>query len=353
MRDIIAFMLILIFTACYGQADIAEKNKEAFVKELDEYFHQEKQQTEKLIYLGNKAKYSPDGKYIVFLVVIKNIEYIYLFDRKTERVIRGFWGNYNYCDGPVFNKNSKNLVFNTGYWINQEHTKSDFFLQTMDLEGNNREILLRPKQAAVNPVFSQGGDVIYFSEFLKDGDKLHYMNIKEKKDKILINKNVGQISEIVPLADASNIIFTAGGNPVFGGGNLYKYNIYSTELSEIKTREPVTLVYSDSYMDYAFIEMLDEKNKNNIYKINLISGELEILFHIKRKDANWHNDYSLSPDGKKIMYISTYSISTASITNLIMEVDIGGNGLRPLPINLRKINEVPVVDMDKNFDWKK
>jgi Tol biopolymer transport system component len=351
MKIMLVIITLLICSSFYGEKSDMDKKKEKFFNDLNEKLHQEKMLTENMIYFGDRARYSPDGKYIAFQVIIKNIGYIYLFDCKTEKVIKTFWGNYFGCDNFMFNRKGDKLIFMTEYWLNKEHTEDNFFLQEMNLEGKNRQILLRPKQSANNPIFSQDDKTIYFAEYLSDGDRLHYTKIYEGKDEILINTNLGEISRIVLLADGSNIIFTAGGGTLIGEGKIYNYNLNKNELRPIYTNF-VKLVYSDNYEREILIKIF-EKPKDNIYKLNLDSGKKTFLFSLERNNENWNYDLTLSPDGKKIVYTGVYIISKGSRTNLIMEVNIDGSGTHPLPIDLKKLNEVPMVNIDEGFDWKK
>lgn len=214
MKKIIFLFVVVLLVGC-GCID-EESRKKKYFDNLMGYIKSEKMKLRDLVYFGDEVRYSPDGKYVAFQIIIKNKTFLYLYDRKEKKVVRGFWGDYSSgCKFFNFDRTSSKLIFMTTYWIDIDKEDADFFLQMMDLDGKNRKIILRPYQATIYPVFSRDNKMIFFAEFTRPysneadmgGDKLHYVRVDEGVDRILLDKffivngMVIDIKQIVPLVE--------------------------------------------------------------------------------------------------------------------------------------------------------
>lgn len=357
MKKIIFLVLVILLAGC-GCID-EESRKKKYFDNLMGYIKSEKMKTRNLVFFGDEVRYSPDGKYVAFQIVIENKKVIYLYDRKEKKVVRGFWGDYS-SGGDLFNfdRTSSKLIFMTEYEIDEED--ADFFLQIMDLDGKNRKIILRPYQATMYPVFSRDNKTIFFAEYTHPysnevdmgGDKLHYVRVDEGVDRILldkffiVNKMLIRIKQIVPLVDGSNIVLNVD--------KIYLYNIYTSNLIDTGV-EAMDLVYSDNYKDEVLYVDYERNNKGNleefVYKLNLKTMRTNKVFLIPEGADYYTKSFNLSPDGKKIMYVQQIPVtSVANMTNMIWEINIDGTGLRPFPVDLSKVNEFPVVNIEEGFD---
>ncbi|MEJ5285576.1 MAG: hypothetical protein WHS77_11075, partial [Brevinematales bacterium] len=89
----------------------------------------------------------------------------------------------------------------------------------------------------------------------------------------------------------------------------------------------------------------------SIFKLNLKTMKSKKLFDIPEGAGGYIENFNLSPDGKKIMYVQQIPVtSVANMTNIIWEINIDGTGLRPFPVDLSKVDEFPVVNIEEGFD---
>ncbi len=329
-----------------------EQAKEKFDKELTQLFEKEAQKRKGMVYFGKHARYSEDGRYIVFQVVRNNKEILCLFDYKANRLIRYFSGTYDRLRYPIFSRSGE-ILFNASYLIEQGRPgKGITFIRTIDMQASNiRTIMKKTNTAIISPtIYADGKSVISIQYNNENPERIFEYDLVNGRERMVLDKELGEISELVALNDNRTILFTAGGSRAFGGGELYSYSLNTGQLKKI--REFAKLVYSNKYSNEILIYDYDQESNAGLYRLNIQNGRSKKVCNITNR-GNWFYDFSLSPDGKKVMYISAISISMASKTNLIMEMNLDGSGLRSLPVDLGKLDQVPVVNIDQGLDIDK
>ena len=295
--------------------------------------------------------YTPDGINRALNLKVKNIESIYLINFTNNLDIVTIKKSDNLLYNFSFSSDGNTLIFVVNSYVNG---KKDWFhlIKSIDLlTGNDRNIYYCTNSGISRVCFSYDSSKIYFSKRDEEGkiagNRIYSISTNGSGLKRLEDKFYLQVESIVSLADNRAIVYSVF-DPHPGVGKDYRIFM----VNEDKRKEiPVLngsfyhiyrIVFSYHYTNSILVSWNDK-----IYKIDLKNPSLlrpdeepEVMLRVPKTSS--FIDYSLSPDGKKLMFVESFKVSVFAWTNTLMEMNIDGTGLRAIPVrdeDLRKARD--------------
>jgi len=232
---------------------------------------------------------------------------------------------------PVLSKNSRLLFSITNYNLPQNKTNTNIY--SMNINGKNLRQLTNNQSADYNPVWNKNGNGFYFLSYRNGSAQIYYLSLQGGEAEQITNFYMG-INSPKLSPNGKYIIFTSQVFPECGANQEC-----NKKISEAMRKGPIQAHLSDSL----FVRHWTKYNDGKYFHIFLYDLEKKKYTDLTPGFYNsptfapgGNNDYSFSPDSKKIIFSSKrVSNPEASTNSDIWIVNIDGTGLT----NLTKENK--------------
>jgi len=292
--------------------------------------------------------YSPDGRYRALNLKVKDMRSIYLINCTNHQEISIFRKTDKLHDNFSFSSDNKFLIFFTSLKFPDQ--KGWYYtIKSLDLQSGKDCIVRSFTNIGIDKVcLSYDSSQIYFFMYEEDnsmnGYRLYRISTNGSGLKRLEDKFYLQVESIVSLADNRAIVYSVF-DPHPGVGKDYRIFMVNED-----KRKEIPVLNGSFYHIYRIVFSYHYTNSilvswnDRIYKLDLKNPSLlrpdeepEVMLRVPKTSS--FIDYSLSPDGKKLMFIESFKVSAFAWTNTLMEMNIDGTGLRAIPVrdeDLRK-----------------
>lgn len=115
------------------------------------------EKTKGLIHYAEHFKLSPDGKYIILQLYIKNSRTLFLYDIKSNVIVKGYYGDYDDCRHPIFNTEGNKIIVHTSY-----DRKNGAVITEFNIFGSNKIEHTSSYQSMDYPVYLSN-NILYYA----------------------------------------------------------------------------------------------------------------------------------------------------------------------------------------------
>lgn len=248
-------------------------------------------------------------KFCLTLILITFIVFTSLYSGNTAITFEDFFTTYR-LGTPVVSADGQKIAFTVKH---ANITENNYTTQIwiMDNTGENLAQLTSHSSASTNPIFTHDSKYLYFLSGRSGSSQIWKIPINGG-EAVQISDIYGNIEGFILSPDDSNFIFVRRVHPDCDSEDCIK------EKGEAQAKNPVKARVIDGLMYRHWNEWLEGKY-SHLFMLSLDGKNIKDLtpgsFHTPPIALGSSHDYSFSPDGEEICYVTNTDTEIAFSTN--------------------------------------